>query len=112
MKADERVSKELQGYKDAVWSYILEHSDLVNRGTLFVKFHTSGRIAFEKHLKGRWKYGYHRGDPQKKQADHQELRFQLEREKYEAQIRHLKNKLRGRRLLFIKKILKNLHLIT
>jgi hypothetical protein len=102
--------KQLQAYKDAVWSYLLEHCDLTERGHLFVKFHTNSREEFEKHVAARWLYGYHRGDPKAKEAEHQEMRFQLEREKYEAEIRHLKNKLRGRRMLVFKSFLKKLHL--
>jgi hypothetical protein len=103
---------DLESYKDAVWSYILEHSDLLERGVFFVKFHTNGRPEFEKHIKARWKYGYHRGNPAERQATHEDMRFQLEREKYEAQIRNLKNTLRGRRMLWIKGILRKLHIIS
>jgi hypothetical protein len=106
------MNRELQSYKDAVWSYLLEHCDLTERGQLFVKFHTTGRPEFEKHVRARWKYGYHRGDPKQKEADHLEMRFQLEREKYEAEIRYLKNKLRGRRMLAFKTFLKKFHFIS
>lgn len=102
--------KELQRYKDAVWSYVLEHSDLTPEGKFFVKFHTSGRPNFEDHVFARMG-GYHRGDPTAKQLEHQELRFAEERNRYEAQIRNLKNKLRGRRMLFLRSIFKKLHII-
>ena len=39
-----------------------------------------------------------------------EMRFQLERQKYEPEIRYLKNKLRGGRMLAFKALLKKLHL--
>lgn len=99
-----KENKVLQGYKDAVWSYILEHSDMTTDGKFFVKFHTSGRPNFEDHVFARMG-GYHRGDPTAKQLEHQELRFAEERKHYEAQIRNLKNRLRGRRMLLWKGLL-------
>jgi hypothetical protein len=57
-----KQNEELETYKDAVWDYMLEHCDITESGSFFVKFHTSGRVAFEKHIKGRWKYNYHRKD--------------------------------------------------
>ena len=53
---------ELESYKDAVWDFMLEHCDLTERGSLFVKFHASDRRNFENRIKARWKYDYHRKD--------------------------------------------------
>lgn len=57
-----RQSDELQSYKDAIWDYILEHSDITDGGSYFVKFHTTDRRNFENRILARWKYGYHRTD--------------------------------------------------
>jgi len=57
-----KLNTELESYKDAVWDYMLEHCDVTSRGSFFVKFHTSGRVEFQKHIRGRWKYNYHRKD--------------------------------------------------
>lgn len=57
-----KTNEELESYKDAVWDYMLEHCDVTESGSFFVKFHTTGRLAFERHIKGRWKYNYHRKD--------------------------------------------------
>jgi hypothetical protein len=67
---------EFASYQDAVWSYLLEHCDLTKDGALFVKFHTSDRATFEKRIRARWKYGYHRGDPVAKNETHLEKRFE------------------------------------
>lgn len=48
-------------YSDAVWDFLLEHSDLTNNGSLFVKFHTPSRHNFESRIKARVR-GYHRED--------------------------------------------------
>jgi len=53
---------ELKSYRDAVWAYLLEHSDITENGAIFIKFHTKNRADFEKHIKGRWIHGYHRID--------------------------------------------------
>lgn len=54
--------EKLKSYQDAVWDYILEHCDVTANGSFFVKFHTDSRATFERHIKARWKYGYHRKD--------------------------------------------------
>jgi len=56
------MSTREQKYKDAVWDYLLEHSDITKGGSLFVKFHTKSRSTFEGHVNSRIG-GYHRGDP-------------------------------------------------
>jgi len=58
----QKRDEQLETYKDAVWDYILEHCDITPNGSYFVKFHTTDRQSFEKHIKGRWKYNYHRHD--------------------------------------------------
>lgn len=55
------MNQELQAWKDAMWDYVLEHSDLTERGSFFVKFHTKTRAQFEGHVSARMK-GYHRRD--------------------------------------------------
>ena len=57
-----KESLELQAYKNAVWQFLIEHSDITDGGSLFVKFHTSGRRNFENRIKGRSVYGYERKD--------------------------------------------------
>lgn len=53
---------DIEKYKDAVWDFILEHSDVTIRGAFFVKFHTDGRVDFERRIRARAIYGYHRQD--------------------------------------------------
>jgi len=53
---------ELEEYKDAVWQFILEHCDVTERGSYFVKFHCSSRRNFENRLKGRYLHNYSRTD--------------------------------------------------
>lgn len=52
----------LEEWKQAVWDFLVEHSDVTDRGSLFVKFHTDGRHNFENRIKGRCIHGYHRKD--------------------------------------------------
>lgn len=56
------MNKDLEKYKDAVWDYMLEHSDISKSGALFIKFHAESRRTFEGHVSARAQ-GYHRGDP-------------------------------------------------
>lgn len=57
-----KKSPTTQEWKDAVWDYLIEHSDVTENGALFVKFHTSSRYNFENRIKARAVYGYHRDD--------------------------------------------------
>lgn len=61
--------EEFAAYRKAVWDYVLEHSDLQASGVLFIKFHTDSRIEFEKHVRARMHWGYHRGDPNATEAE-------------------------------------------
>ena len=56
------IRQYLKTYQDAVWAYMVEHCDLTENGAYFVKFHAKDRDSFERHIIGRWKYGYHRKD--------------------------------------------------
>lgn len=96
-KAEE--SELLASYKDAIWSYLLEHCDLTPNGALFVKFHTSDRATFERHVRARWKRNYHRGDPIEKNRIHVELRLEHERKKWKAKERNFHNRIRGLKML-------------
>lgn len=49
-------------YIDAMWSFVVEHSDLTDKGSYFVKFHVESKRDLNKRLLARIK-GYHRGDP-------------------------------------------------
>lgn len=89
-------SPELEAYKDAVWQFLIEHSDITDGGSLFVKFHTSGRKNFENRIKAREVYGYKRHDtrlnmtPKEKEELHETLRAittctkKTKREKWKA----------------------------
>lgn len=61
-------------YKQAVWDFLLEHCDLMPRGSFFFKFHASGRADLEKRIRARWKYNYHREDTKAKEAVAVELK--------------------------------------
>ena len=62
----QELESELQKLRDAYWSYILEHCEVQEGGTMFVKFHTRTRTMFEGHVNARMK-NYHREDPVKKE---------------------------------------------
>jgi len=54
-------------YTQAVWEFIVEHCDVLPTGKMFVKFHTDGKQDFEKRVWARWRLGYHRENPEKKE---------------------------------------------
>lgn len=65
---------ELESYKRAVWEFLLEHCELLPSGTLFVKFHTTGKKNFDNRVNARWKKGYHRENVNEKERLHEELK--------------------------------------
>ena len=99
------MNDEIASYKDAVWAYILEHCDIEDNGTLFVKFHCKGRGSFENHIVGRWKYGYHRGDPRAREAEHLTLRIATREAQLDKRERWLRNMARGTRIAFWRRVL-------
>lgn len=52
-------------YKHAIWDYIMEHSEIEENGTIFVKFHVTTKSKFFGHIIARVN-GYHRENPDKK----------------------------------------------
>lgn len=96
----------LDKYKQAVWDFILEHCDVLESGTLFVKFHTSGRADLEKRIRARWLHNYHRENPQEKEQRAKELATAAQARKSEKRKRYERNKRKGRRKLTLKKMLK------
>lgn len=47
---------------DAVWQYILDHADITNDGTLFVKFHCKDKTSFAMKIRSRMKGTYRNGE--------------------------------------------------
>lgn len=70
----------LEEWKQAVWDYLLEHSDIADGGTLFVKFHTPTKAAFERRIKARVN-GYHRRDTRLNMDTREKEQLHLERTK-------------------------------
>lgn len=54
-----------QQLEDAIWDYIMEHSDVTHNGTIFVKFHVTTKKKFFGHVISRAN-GYHRENPDTK----------------------------------------------
>jgi len=54
------------------------YSDILDSGSVFVKFHTSGRKNFENRVYSRYKYGYHREDVEAKSDLQEEKRREYE----------------------------------
>lgn len=84
---DMRVEEhpDVQDYKDAVWSFLVEHTQVLPTGKMFVKFHTDGQLNFEKRVRARLR-GYHREDwesKNKKQVEQRERWKQEQKEKHE-----------------------------
>lgn len=59
----------LSEYRDAVWAFLLEHSDIAPNGKIFVKFHADSRKNIENRIKARYKYEYHREDRRPEQKE-------------------------------------------
>lgn len=77
------MSKDLEAYQDAVWDFVLEHCDVTDRGSYFVKFHTTNRSDLEKRIRARAKYNYHREDPRTGETHEQkELRATTRKEQH------------------------------
>lgn len=95
------MSKEVQEYKDAVWQFLIEHSDLSPTGSLFVKFHVTDRQNFENRVNARYQYGYKRNDtrlnltPEEKN----ELHVRLRRTKKEVNEKWKADKAERRRIM-------------
>lgn len=63
------IEEEYEGFRQAIWDYLMDHSEIVSGGNFFVKFHMSNRVEFEKHVVARMVYGYHRNNPIEKEAE-------------------------------------------
>jgi len=59
----------IEPYKDAVWTFLVDHCDVLENGVLFFKFHASGRFDIEKRIYARLK-GYRRNDTEVKEQLH------------------------------------------
>jgi hypothetical protein len=99
---------DIQGYQQAVWDFLMEHSELLPSGSLFIKFGASSRQNFENRVLSRWKFNYHREDPQQKYAGAQAIRERIAAEKAEArgryEARKEASKKRYRRRVFFRKL--------
>ena len=64
MKKPPRIvlNPSLEQLVDAVWDYMLEHSDLTQHGSFFIKFHAESKKTFLRRILARYR-GYHRDDP-------------------------------------------------
>lgn len=52
----------IKEFEDALWEFILEHCDVLDSGSLFVKFHISGKTNLLNRVRARHLYEYHRED--------------------------------------------------
>lgn len=89
---------EVEVWRDAVWDYLLEHSDILDSGTIFIKFHTKGRSQFEGHVRSRIK-GYHREDPREKERRHEDRRKTFIEDKESKREKYLREKLERKVLM-------------
>lgn len=56
---NEYIKGEDKATFEAVWTYLLDHAEITNEGTLFVKFHCKSKESFKKRILARMK-GVHR----------------------------------------------------
>lgn len=59
---NQKDSAELEAFKQGLWVYLLDHCEIEKSGVMFVKFHSAGRIEFERKIASR-ALGYFRNDP-------------------------------------------------
>lgn len=85
-----KYTDDINGYKAAVWDFLLEHCEITKAGGIFVKFAVSDKKNFENRVLGRWKHNYHREDVvakakkvEEKKKLHKETKKQ-KREKHRA----------------------------
>lgn len=100
----------IQGYKDAVWDFLLEHCDVLDSGALFFKFHASGRQQLENRMYARL-MGYHREDTDKKEKLAIKQREDYEKNKQANKERYDKNKKKGHKKLALAKIKEGISLL-
>lgn len=91
-------NEELEAWKNATWDFILEHCDLLDSGSLFVKFHMKDRGNFERRIKSRLK-GYHREDVEAKRQAHEQARQDTEEEKEAKRQKYLREREERRKAL-------------
>ena len=89
-----RYTPDIFGWQEAVWAYMLDHCDITEGGTFFIKFHTENKQQFMNHIRARWKHNYHRNDPVEKNKEGQDLKAQHHKEKEEAKARWQEKKKR------------------
>lgn len=82
-----QYSRDIQGYQQAVWDFLLEHSDVQESGAMFIKFHTSGKDNFQKRVFARWQYGYHRENVTEKDQKQKDLRTEYTQNKIDKEVR-------------------------
>lgn len=95
----------VHNFQQALWEYVLEHSDILPSGTLFVKFHTKSKSQLEGHIISRIN-GYHRGDPNKREKEMLEKQKEFNDYKLEKQNRYAKLKIRQNKRRKLQKIYK------
>ena len=84
--------EDIETFKQALWEFLLEHSEILASGKMFIKFHTDGRSDFERRIRARWKYGYHREDVRAKEDRHDRAVFEYQEGQKEKHIRWRKEK--------------------
>ena len=87
-----KYNPDINGYKEAVWDFLMEHCDVLPRGSFFVKFYVKDRHHFENRVIGRWKHNYHRGDPKERPMLSAKIREQLEEKKDQVREKHERRK--------------------
>ena len=80
----------LSEYRDAVWAFLLEHSDIAPNGKIFVKFHADSRRNIENRIKARYKYEYHREERRPEQKERKRKVNVLNQKEMEKALARLK----------------------
>lgn len=80
----------LSEYRDAVWAFLLEHSDIDKGGKIFVKFHADSRRNIENRIKARYKYEYHREEARPVQKERKRKVNVLNQKEMERALARLK----------------------
>ena len=104
------------GYRDdadgafeAVWDFMVEHSEILPSGTYFIKFHAKGKQNVINRFKARFYYGYHREDVHGKKLLANQFFRENQRVRKEKRDRYARSKKYARLGAFTKKYLPLIH---
>lgn len=100
-----------EGAFDAVWDFMVEHSEILPSGAYFIKFHAKGKQNVINRFKARFYYGYHREDVHQKKLLANQFFLEDQRVRKAKKEKYERSKKYARVGAFTKKYLPLIHRI-